>query len=91
MASPLNISIPPLVDGQRIEDWMPLFLAATSALVANSTKKVAIQMLPSFVCRNDYERSIALQVIRENTLKEAFELLSDSLDQPIDEFEALSL
>ena len=41
-------------------------------------------MLPSFECRNDYERSIALQAIRENTLKEAFELLSGSLDQPIE-------
>ena len=77
--------------GPRIEDWKPLFLAATSAIVANSMETVAIQMLPSFLCRNDYERSIALQAIRVNTLKEAFELLSGSLDQPIDEFEALSL
>ena len=43
MASLLNISIPPLTEGQRIEDWKPIFIAATSALVANSSQKVGIQ------------------------------------------------
>ena len=32
MTALLNISIPPFVDGQRIEDWQLLFIAATSAL-----------------------------------------------------------
>ena len=91
MASPLNISIPPLTEGQRIEDWQPLFIAATSSLVANANEKVAIQILPSFVCRNDYEQSTVLQAIKEETLRAAFTLLCASLDPPIDEFEAATL
>ena len=84
MAAPLNISIPPLIEGQRIEGWQPLFLAATNALVANVNEKVAIQILPSFVCRNDYDQSTILQAIKETTLEEAFTLLCTSLDPPID-------
>ena len=91
MASPLNISIPPLTEGQRIEDWQPLFIAATSSLVANANEKVAIQILPSFVCRNYYEQSTVLQAIKEETLQAAFTLLCASLDPPIDEFEAATL
>ena len=88
MATPLNISIQPLTEEQRIEDWQPLFIAATSAIVASSTKRIAIQMLSSFVCRNEYEQSTVLEAIKESTLKEAVELLSSSLDPPINEFEA---
>ena len=54
MAAPFNVSIPPLVEAQLIEDWQPLFIAATSTLVTNANEQVAIQMLPSLVCRNDY-------------------------------------
>ena len=70
MASPLYISIPPLTEGQGIEEWKPIFIAATSALVVNASQKVAIQMLPSFVGRNQYEQSVILQAIQEETLEE---------------------
>ena len=89
MAAPLNISIPPLKEDQRIEEWQPLFVAATSALVVTSTEKAAIQILPSFVCRNGYEQSTVLEAIKEETLEAAFALLRASLDLPIDQFEAM--
>ena len=43
------------------------------------------------ICRNEYEQSIVLQAIKETALKDAFELLCASLDQPVDEFEAVTL
>ena len=56
MAIP-NIGIPPLIEGQRIEDWQPLFVAATSTLVATAGEKAAVQILPSLVCRDAFERN----------------------------------
>ena len=90
MAAPLNIPIPPLTEDLRIEDWQPLFIAATSSLVANSSEKAAIQILPSFICRSEYEQSTVLEAIKETTLKDAFTLLCESLDPPIDQFEAMT-
>ena len=89
MAAPLNISIPPLKEDQRIEEWQPLFIAATGALVVTSTEKAAIQILPSFVCRNVYEHSTVLEAIKEETLEAEFALLCANLDPPVDQFEAM--
>ena len=88
MAGPMNISIPPLVEGQRLEDWKPLFVAATSTLVATSGERAAIQILPSLVCRDAFERATVLEAIKEETLAAAFETLEASIDTPIDEYEA---
>ena len=89
MAIP-NIAIPPLIEGQRIDDWQPLFIAATSTLVATAGEKAAIQILPSLVCRDAFERATALESVKEETLEAAFKILHSSLDAPIDEYEATS-
>ncbi|KAI6651366.1 Retrovirus-related Pol polyprotein [Oopsacas minuta] len=88
MAAPLNISIPPLKPDERVEDWQSLFVAATSSLAAYAGEKAAILILPSYVCRNEYEREIALIAIKEESIEAAFNILCNALDSPIDEYEA---
>ena len=58
MAAHLNISIPPLKPDERVEDWQPLFVVATSPLAAHAGEKAAVLILPSYVCRNEYEREM---------------------------------
>ncbi|KAI6650042.1 Transposon Ty3-G Gag-Pol polyprotein [Oopsacas minuta] len=90
MAAPMNISIPPLKPGERIEEWQPLFVAATSALAAHAGDKAVIQILPSYVCRDEFEKDTTLLAIKEETIEAAFKVLSNALDAPIDEFDATS-
>ena len=86
----MNISIPPLRPGERIEEWQPLFVAATSSLAAHAGEKAVIQILPSYVCRDEFERDTTLLAIKEESVEAAFKVLSNALDAPIDEFEATS-
>ena len=88
MATPVNITIPPLSEFQRIEDWQPIFIAATSALVASAGEKAATQMLPSFLIRHTYERAIVLEALKEETLTAAFNVLRLNLDPVVDIYEA---
>ena len=88
MAGAINILIPPLKPHERIEDWQPLFVAATSALAAHAGEKAAVLILPSYLCRDDYERDVALLSIKEETIEAAFKVACKALDPPIDEFEA---
>ena len=88
MAVPMNISIPPLKADERVEEWQPLFVAATSSLAAQSGERAAVLILPSYVCRNEYERDTALLAIKEETIEAAFKVLCNALDPPIDELEA---
>ena len=90
MAAPMNISIPPLRPGERIEEWQPLFVAATSALAAHAGDKAVIQILPSYVCRDEFERDTTLLAIKEESIEAAFKVLSNALDAPINEFDATS-
>ena len=89
MAVPMNISIPPLNADERVEEWQPLFVAATSSLAAQSGERAAVLILPS-VCRNEYERDTALLAIKEETIETAFKVLCNALDPPIDELEAIA-
>ena len=61
----INISIPPLKPGERIEEWQPLFVAATSSLAAHTGEPAVVQILPSYVGRDEYERDITLLAIKE--------------------------
>ena len=47
---------------------------------ATAEEKAAIQKLPSFLTRHPYERCIALETIKEETLTAAFELVKLNLD-----------
>ena len=84
MATPLTVTIPPLLANQRIEDWEPLFRASTGTM----DPKIAIQLLPAHVNRREYERTIVLEAIKEETLNGAFQLLRENLDSPVDKFES---
>ena len=86
----MNISIPPLKPGERIEEWQPLFVAATSSLAAHAGERAVIQILPAYVCRDEFERDTTLLAVKEETLEAAFKVLHNALDSPIDEFEATS-
>ena len=84
MVAPINISIPPLKTGERIEDWQPLFVAAMSSLAAHAGERAVVQILPSYVCRDEYESDITLLAIKEETVEAAFKVLSNALNAPID-------
>ena len=88
MAAAWSLAILPLTDGLRKEDWKPIFLAATSTLVASAGEKSAIQILPSLLVRHEYEKAICLEAIKEETLEAAFEVLQENLDPAVDVFEA---
>ena len=72
MTTPFNIAIPPLSENQRIEVWQTIFIAATSALVANAGEKAAIQILQSFLIRHT---AVALEALKEEILVQ-FQFLS---------------
>ena len=42
MAAPTGIAIPALKPDERIEDWQPLFVAATSSLAAHAGERAAV-------------------------------------------------
>ena len=86
----MNITIPSLMPEERIEDWQPLFTASTSSLAAHAGEKAVVQIIPSYVCRNEFERDTALLALKEETIVAAFKILRNTLDPPIDEFEATS-
>ena len=93
---PMGISmhIPPLGDGERIEDWEPLFTAAVSPLLAKGPAghKLAIGMLPAHVNRRRAERELIREIVTDKkteTLSEAFSVLKDALDPPIDKYKAM--
>ena len=82
MATPLTIAIPPLLDGQTIATWQPLFVAAVSALEDGA----AIKLLPAYLKRGRLEEKIVLSAIQKESLAEAFNYLKERLDPEEDEF-----
>ena len=81
--------IPPLNDGDRIEDWRPLFsVAITGLLTCNNGEKLAIGLLPGYITRCHAELELVRDAVQMNTSTEAFELLK-ILDDPIDPFKAM--
>ena len=60
-------------------------MAATSSLAAHAGEKAAVLILPSYVCRKEYEREMALIAIKEEPIEAAFKILCNTLHSPIDE------
>ena len=85
-----NLNIPPLLKDQTITEWERMFRAGVATLLAQEGgEKLAISMLPEFVCRRPAEREVAREVFEEaRTLDEAFEILR-TLDPPIDRTHAM--
>ena len=86
MATPLTIAIPPLLDGQTIAAWQPLFVSAVSAL----EDRAAVKLLPAYLKRGRLEEKIVLSAIQKESLAEAFNYLKERLDPEEDEFVAAS-
>lgn len=87
-----NTSIPPLHDGERIEEWEPFFTAAVSNLLAKGEAghAMAKSMLPAYINRRTAERELVKEVIaRETTLPAAFQVLKDTLDPPLDKYKTM--
>ena len=75
--------------GQRINDWELLFRASvTGLLLCDNGASLAICMLPAYINRRPAECEIVKDVVKLQTLNEAFELLR-TLDTPINKYEAL--
>ena len=86
-----DLNIPPLQSGERIEDWERLFRAAvTSLLTQEGGQRLAISLLPAYVCRRVAERELVREVVNEaESLDEAFKTLRDNLDSPVDPTKAM--
>ena len=87
-----NLSIPPLLKEQTIAEWEHFFRAAVTSLLAQEGgERLAIGILPAYVCRRATERQVVREVVQEaKTLDEAFEILR-TLDPPIDRTQAMVL
>ena len=87
MATPFaNVNIPPLQSGERIAYWEKLFRPAVTPLFAlENGDKLAVELLPAYVCKNSRERT------RERHRQRRYEpdgrfrsLLIANLDPPVD-------
>ena len=84
-----SIHAPILKKDERIEDWKPLFQAATAGLRTTEGGVLkALQMLPNYVNRTYAERRSIVEVIEENkeaaSLDVAFATLIKQIDPPKD-------
>ena len=87
----VNLAIPPLHKGQRISDWELLFKAAITPLLAQKDgEKLAISLLPAYVCRRPAEVKVVSQLMSRDgvSLEEAFVILK-KLDPPLDSNQAM--
>ena len=69
------MAVPHLIPGERVENWELLFRAATGPLVAQGENglKLAMGMLPAYICRSVEEREVVRVVVQASTtLDEAF-------------------
>ena len=85
-----NLGIPPLLKEQTITEWEHFFRASvTSLLTQDGGEKLAIGLLPAYVCQKVTERQVVREVMQEaKTLDEAFEILR-TLDPSIDRTQAM--
>ena len=80
-----GISIPPLHQEEPIRDWQPLFLSAVTPVMEKEGEAKIVQLLPSFICRRPAERQLVREVVEETgKVDEAFKILIENLDPPID-------
>ena len=89
MVTPISLTIPTLKEDQTLAEYEPLFCAAVSTLtVTEEGRKAVIRLLPAYVGRREVERVVALEAIKKDTLDEAFKVLKDHLDPPVDVYQA---
>ena len=57
-----QLAIPLLQEGQSIGDWEPVFTASvTPLLIRDDGQKLAVDLLPAYVCR----RTAEIELVRE--------------------------
>ena len=85
-----GLSVPPLRPDDRIEDWEPLFRASVGHLTVQGEEgiKTVIGLIPAMVNRRTVESEISKEAVKCASLDEAFKLLRETLDPPVDVFEA---
>ena len=75
-----------------MENWEVLLRAATGLLISQGENglKLAIGLLPAYVCRSLEEREVVREFVRTSArLDEAFKILKERLDNPIDEYASI--
>ena len=84
-----GLNIPTLQKDQRIAEWEKLFRAAVAPLLAQEGgERLAISILPGYICRRIAEREI-VEAINETESLGAFKILIDNLDEPVDSTTAM--
>ena len=84
-----NFVVPPLVHGQSISEWEPLFKASIVPLLARpGGEKLAIGLLPGYICRRVAEVELVKEAVKLDSLDEVFILLR-TLDDHVDPYEAM--
>ena len=91
MAAPHIVTIPPLLRGDRIEDWRLHFEAGVQQLLdGEEGVRKALQMLPAHLNRDIADREDVRDVLKSNLpIKETLDKLSKVLDPPADQFSTL--
>ena len=86
-----SFHIPPLQPGERISSWEKFFRSAIAPLLTREDgQKLAVGLLPAYVCRRPAERETLRDVVSEaDNLDTAFETLIKCLDPPIDPQQSL--
>jgi len=88
----MNLSVPALRAGDRIEDWKPLCLAGVSTILARgkSGQALAVGMLPAYLNRRPVERELVRQVVQDcDSVEDAFKILITTLDPPLDKYQCI--
>ena len=86
----MNLPIPALKPDERINDWNALFKAGVGTLLARGTEgeKLAIGLLPAYINRRTAERELVREVLSDcSELDAAFDVLSSTLDPPVDKYQ----
>ena len=86
----MNLPIPVLKPDERIDDWKALFKAGVGTLLARGTEgeKLAIGLLPAYINRRTAERELVREVLSDcSELDAAFDVLSSTLDPPVDKYQ----
>lgn len=85
-----QLAVPPLLEGDRIEDWEPAFKAAVApCLLADGGEKFVVGLLPAYVNRRPAEVELVRELISAGAGLEASFKSLKSLDPPVDKYESM--
>ena len=84
-------TIPMLSEAMRIGDWKHLFLASVQQILEGEEgQRRAIQLLPARDNRRPAERELVRDIVKDtDTIARALEILENTLDPPIDQYQMM--